>query len=92
MDNQQQQTPDQFAGPDPTRHAQEMMLRMASDMRSKGHVHQALGMYKQLLDDYPDTQASQAAANAMVDLAGYLEQNGQPQMALHVYQILEQYQ
>jgi tetratricopeptide (TPR) repeat protein len=91
MDNQPGQEIDHMAQMDPSLRAQEMMLRMAAGMRDQGHVHEAIDMYMRLLEDYPDTQASKAAANALVDLAQYLEQNGMPHTALDVYQKLEQF-
>jgi hypothetical protein len=49
-------------------------------------------MYTKVLDDYPDSQAARAAANALMDLARSLEQSGQPRLALEIYQIVERYQ
>lgn len=88
--NQPGQEINELAQQDPSLLAQEAMLRMARDMQAQGHVNAALDMYTRLLEEYPDTQAARAAANAMVDLAQYLEQNGMPHTALHVYQTLEQ--
>lgn len=81
-----------MAQQDPSLRVQETMLRMAGNMRDQGHVHEAIDMYMRLLEEYPDTQASRAAANALVDLAQYLEQQGMPHTALDVYQKLEQFQ
>ncbi len=92
MNDQPGQELNQLAQQDPSLRVQEAMLRMALDMRNQGHVHEALDMYMKLLEDYPGTQASRAAANAMVDLAQYLEQQGMPRMALEVYQKLEEFQ
>lgn len=89
MDNQPGQELNQFAQQDPSIRAQEAMLRMGREMQAQGHIYEAIDMYTKLLEDYPGTQASQAAANAMVDLAQYLEQNGMPRIALSVYQKLE---
>lgn len=83
---------DRLAQQDPSQRAQEAMLRMGRNLQEQGHVHEALDMYLQVMDDYPGTQASRAAANALVDLAVYLEQNGMPRMALDVYRKLEEYQ
>lgn len=92
MDQQQGRELDRLAQQDPSERVQEAMLRMGHHLREQGHVNEAMDMYVKLLEDYPDTQASTAAANALVDLALYLEQNGMPHMALHVYQTLEQFQ
>lgn len=92
MNEQPGQELNQLAQQDPSLRVQEAMLRMALDMRNQGHVHEALDMYMKLLEDYPGTQASRAAANGMVDLAQYLEQQGMPRMALEVYQKLEEFQ
>ena len=92
MDNQPGQEINQLAQPDPSVRAQDMMLRMAANMREQGHVHEAIDMYMRLLEEYPDTQASRAASNALVDMAQYLEQHGMPHTALEVLQKLEQYQ
>lgn len=83
---------DQLAQQDPSQRAQETMLRMGQQMREQGHVNEAAQMYLQLMRDYPDTQASRAAANALIDLAQYLEQNGMPHMALELYRKLEDLQ
>ena len=92
MESQQGQDFGQLAQQNPSQRAQEAMLRMGRDLQAQGHVHEAMDMYVKLLEDYPGTQASQAAANALVDLAEYLEQNGSPRMALEVYRTLEQFQ
>jgi TolA-binding protein len=83
---------DRLGQQDASTRAQEAMLRMGRDLQQKGHVNEAMDMYLTLLDDYPGTQAATAAANALVDLAQYLEQNGMPHMALNVYRKLEEYQ
>lgn len=92
MEQQQGRELDRMAQQDPSERLQEAMLRMGHDLRQQGHVNEAMDMYVKLLEDYPDTQASVAAANALVDLAQYLEQNGMPHMALNVYRKLEQFQ
>ena len=92
MEYQQGQELDRLAQQNPTQRAQEAMLKMGRNLQEQGHVHEALDMYMKLLEDYPGTQASTAAANAMVDLALYLEQNGMPRIALDIYQKLEQFQ
>jgi hypothetical protein len=93
MNNDPQgQQMDQLAQQDPSRRAQEAMLHMAGDMQAQGHAHEAIDMYTKLLDDYPDSQAARAAANALMDLAQGLEQSGQPRLALEIYQIVERYQ
>ncbi len=92
MNDQQGRELDQLAQQDPVERLQAAMLRMGRDLQGKGHVNEAIDMYMRLLEDYPDTQASTAAANALVDLAQYLEQNGMPHMALNVYRKLEQFQ
>jgi TolA-binding protein len=92
MESQQRQghEPDQWAPKDASQLAQEAMLRMGRNLQAQGHVNEAMNMFVQLLEDYPDTQASDAAARALVDLAEYLEQNGAPHMALNIYRKLEQ--
>lgn len=92
MESQYGQGFDQSAKRSASERAQEAMLRMGRDLQAQGHVNEAMDMYVKLLEDYPDTQASEAAANALVDLAQYLEQNGAPHMALNVYRKLEQFQ
>lgn len=92
MDFQQGQELNRLTQQDPTQRAQEAMLRMGRNLQEQGHVHEAMDMYLKLLEDYPGTQASTAAANALVDLAVYLEQNGMPRVALDVYRKLEQFQ
>ena len=92
MDYQQGQELDQLSQLDPSKRLQEAMLRMGRHLQEQGHVNEAMDMYMKLLEDYPGTQASTAAANALVDLAVYLEQNGMPHMALNVYRKLEQFQ
>ena len=92
MNEQQGQELQRYGQQDPSERLQEAMLRMGRDLQQKGHVNEAMDMYMKLLEDYPGTQASTAAANALVDLAVYLEQNGMPHMALNVYQKLEQFQ
>src|SRR5689334_3837300 len=82
MENQQGQEMDQLAQQSASERAQEAMLRMGRNLQEQGHVNEAMEMYVKLLEDYPDTKASTAAANALVDLAQYLEQNGAPHMAL----------
>lgn len=77
---------------DPSERVQEAMLRMGNDLREQGHVNEALQMYTSIMQDYPDTPAATAAGNALVELARFLEQNGQPHMALFVYQKLEELQ
>jgi hypothetical protein len=91
VESQQGQELDRLGQLDPSQRVQEAMLRMGHDLRAQGHVNAAMDMYVKLLADYPGTQASTAAANALVELAQYLEQNGAPHMALHVYQTLEQF-
>jgi tetratricopeptide (TPR) repeat protein len=92
MENQQGQELDRLAQQDPSERAQQALLRMGRNLQQQGHVHEAMDMYIRLLEDYPDTQAARAAANALVDLAVYLEQNGMPHIALNVYRKLEQFQ
>lgn len=92
MESQYGQGIDQSAQRSASVRAQEAMLRMGRDLQAQGHVNEAMDMYVKLLEDYPNTQASEAAANALVDLAQYLEQNGAPHMALNVYRKLEQFQ
>jgi TolA-binding protein len=92
MESQYGQGLDQSAQRSASERAQEAMLRMGRDLQAQGHVNEAMDMFVKLLEDYPDTQASEAAANALVDLAQYLEQNGAPHMALNVYRKLEQFQ
>lgn len=92
MQQQSGQEIDKLAQQDPSQRAQEAMLRMGHHMREQGHVNDAMDMYLKLMQDYPETQAARAAANALVDLAQYLEQNGMPHMALNVYRKLEQMQ
>ncbi len=92
MEQQQGRELDRLAQQDPSERVQEAMLRMGRNLQQQGHVNEAMDMYVKLLEDYPGTQASTAAANALVDLAVYLEQNGMPHMALNVYQKLEQFQ
>ncbi len=92
MQQQSGQEIDKLAQQDPSQRAQEAMLRMGQHMREQGHVNDAMDMYLKLMQDYPETQAARAAANALVDLAQYLEQNGMPHMALNVYRKLEQMQ
>jgi tetratricopeptide (TPR) repeat protein len=82
----------QLAQKDASQRAQEAMLRMGRDLQAQGHVNEAMDMFVKLLEDYPDTPAANAAANALVDLAEYLEQNGAPHQALNVYRKLEQFQ
>ncbi len=83
---------DRLARQDPTQLVQEAMLRMARDMREKGHVNESLDMYSRLMEDYPGSDAATAAANGLVELAVYLEQNGMPHQALFVYQRLQELQ
>jgi TolA-binding protein len=90
MENQQGSELDQLAQQDPSKRAQQALLRMGRSLQQEGHVHEAMDMYLKLLEDYPDTPAARAAANALVDLAQYLEQNGMPHIALNVYRKLEQ--
>lgn len=92
MEYQQGQEVDRLGEQDASQRAQEAMLRMGHHLREQGHVNEAMDMYMKLLEDYPDTKAANAAANALVDLAVYLEQNGMPHMALNVYRKLEQFQ
>lgn len=92
MDNVQGPEPEQLAQQDPSERVQETMLRMGRHLQEQGHVNEAMDMYVKLLEDYPDTQASRAAANALVSLAQFLEQSGMPHMALHVYRKLEEFQ
>lgn len=92
MENQQGQEIERLAQQDPSERVQEAMLRMGRHLQEQGHVNEAMDMYVKLLEDYPDTQASRAAANALVDLAQYLEQSGMPHMALNVYRKLEEFQ
>ncbi|HEX8727971.1 MAG TPA: tetratricopeptide repeat protein [Ktedonobacterales bacterium] len=92
MNDPQGQQMDPLAQQNPSARAQEAMLRMAGDMQAQGHAHEAIEMYTKVLDDYPDSQAARAAANALMDLARSLEQSGQPRLALEIYQIVERYQ
>ena len=92
MEQSQGRELDRMSQQDPSERLQEAMLRMGRHLQEQGHVNEAMDMYMKLLEDYPDTQASTAAANALVDLAQYLEQNGMPHMALNVYRKLEQFQ
>ena len=93
MEQQQQgQEMDQLAQQDAGQRAQEAMLRMGRDMQGQGHVNEAMDIYVKLMQDYPGTKAATAAANALVELAQYLEQNGMPRTALNIYRKLEQLQ
>ncbi|HEX8997123.1 MAG TPA: tetratricopeptide repeat protein [Ktedonobacterales bacterium] len=92
MNEQQGSELNRLSQQDPSLRAQEAMLRMARDLQAQGHVHEALDMYTNLIEDYPGTQASVAASNAMVELAVYLEQQGMPRSALEVYHKLEELQ
>jgi hypothetical protein len=90
----EQQNPDmhQMAQQDPSQRVQDAMLRMATNLTQQGHVHEATDMYFQLLQTYPGTEGARAAANALVDLGKYMEENGMPHMAMHLYRRLEELQ
>lgn len=92
MTDQQQSPLNQPSSQDPKQRAAEAMLRMARDLQSKGQVFEAKDLYIHVLEDYPDTQQSVAAANALVALAESLERQGMPRQALELYHQLEELQ
>lgn len=92
MAEQQNQDMYQLARQDPNERVQDATLRIARDLTQKGHVHEAMDMYFQLIQNYPDTVGARAAQNALVDLGRYFEEHGMPHTALNLYQKLAELQ
>ena len=65
------------------------LLRMARQWRDSGSTHQAIGAYKEILTNYPGTQAAAAATQELTELAQMMENQGQFHSALEVFKMLE---
>ena len=75
----------------PSGAVQAALLRLASNWRATGSVHQAMAAYTEILVRYPGTGAAQAAAEDLVSLADALEKEGLFYTALSVLRKVEAY-
>lgn len=74
-------TVDAQAQGQPGDRARSALLRIGRNMQDQGFIYNALYMYHKLLEDYPDSKASHAGLNALLDLAEYAEENGMVYLA-----------
>jgi TolA-binding protein len=82
----------QFNAPgDPASAARAAMLRMAKSAQEKGLVYHAIHTYTSLMDQYPQTPEARRAAEEMIALAQFLEEQGMYHTALSLYEQLGQY-
>lgn len=75
----------------PSGAVQAALLRLATNWRATGSVHQAMAAYTEILVRYPGTGAAQAAAEDLVSLADALEKEGMFYSALAVLRKVEAY-
>jgi len=65
------------------------MLRFAIEQQEERHFAEALDMYRQLIDEYPDTEEESEARERMLDLAYAFGSERQPYRMLSLYNTLE---
>lgn len=78
------------ATPDAAGAARAAMLRMAQSAQANGQIYHAIHAYNHLLEQYPSTQESRQAAEEMIALARFLEEQGMYHTALSLYERMEQ--
>jgi hypothetical protein len=64
-------------------------LEMAKQFRERGDTHQALGLYKRLIDEFPDSKEATEAKADITEIAQRLEGEGKHYAALSLYRSLQ---
>ena len=62
-----------------------LMFRMASAYQQTGGIHQAIGLYKEIMGEYPDLPEAQEARRRLLDIAREQEEQGEWRNALFLY-------
>ena len=62
-----------------------LMFRMASAYQQTGGIHQAIGLYKEIMVEYPDLYEAQEARRRLLDIAREQEEKGEWRSALHLF-------
>lgn len=65
-------------------------LEMARQFREKGNFQQALGLYRRLINDFPDGKEAAEAKTCIVEIAQRFEGEGQHYTALALYRSLQE--
>jgi len=65
------------------------LLRIAKYYHEQGMFHQAVSPYLKIIAYYPDSEATPAAVDGLVTIAGVFEGKQQLRMAMSVYDRLE---
>ena len=61
------------------------LIRIAKDFENQGNVHQAIGLYTKILQEYPDSKEAEDARLALFNLAEKYLQEGNTYHALALY-------
>ncbi len=64
-------------------------MRTGRAYQEQGNIHQAIYVYFNAIDRYPETKEAQEAYDRLVKIAGEYEENGQLYMAKHLYTRIE---
>ncbi len=62
-----------------------LMFRMASAFQRSGDIHQAIGLYKEIMAEFPDFPEAQEARWRLLEIAREHEKQGKWRIALHLY-------
>ncbi|MCG5495767.1 MULTISPECIES: hypothetical protein [Ectothiorhodospira] len=84
----EQASPGKTQGPDLSRILLDRMLRMAHDYRQNGKVGQASDLYWQLVEEHSGTPQAVEAAESLLKLAEFYENNDCQHTALGIYERL----
>ncbi len=62
-----------------------LMFRMASAFRQTGDIHQAIGLYREIMVEYPDFPEAQEARWRLLEIGRQHEKQGKWRTALCLY-------
>ncbi len=62
-----------------------LMFRMASAYQRTGGIHQAIGLYDEIMVEFPDSLEAQEARRRLLDIAREHEEQGKWRSALCLY-------
>jgi len=65
------------------------MTRAGRTCQEQGNVDQAMYLCFNVIDRYPETKEAQEACDRLLEIAQEYEENGQPHMAKHLYQRID---
>jgi len=62
-----------------------LMFRMASAYQQTGGIHQAIGLYDEIMVEFPDSREAHEARRRLLDIAREQEEQGKWRSALCLY-------